>query len=254
METSSVSTLVERASFVFAGTVTSLGASSLRALPARSNQAVVRFDRKFLVNPVLGNLVGRPITVQLASQAPASVPLKPGERLIFFTTAWVHGEEIAVTELAHVADNAANEQEVARIVESLPERHLSDRIRSAVLIVHGEVSRIARATDVPRSGSEHDPYWMRAIIKVIAILKGSAGGTKAKGPKAKTETVDLLFPGSGDIAFRNVPRPSLHQEAVFLLHSGSGKFIPESAHIAPDPADIQPPGKVSAIRGQLGRS
>jgi hypothetical protein len=247
MDTTSVNTLVERASFVFAGTVTWLDASSLRALPARSNQAVVRFDRGFLINPVLGNLTGRPITVQLVSQAVESIPLKRGVRLIFFATAWVHGEEIAVTELARLADNEENQQEVSRIVESLPQRHLSERINSAVLIVHGKVIRIARASDLPRTGSEHDPYWMRAVIEVIEILKGSAGG-----PKAKTATVDLLFPGSGDIAFKNVPRPSLHQESIFLLHHGSGKIIPESAHIAPDPADIQPPSQVAAIRGLLG--
>jgi len=249
MDTTSVNNLVEHASFVFAGTVTSLGASSLRALPARSNQAVVRLEKGFLINPVLGNLVGRPITVQLASQAGVSAALKRGERLIFFATAWVHGEEIAVTELARLADNEENQQEVARIVESLPQRHLSERINSAMLIVHGKVSRIARASDVPRTGSEHDPYWMRAAIEVIEILKGSAGGQKVK-----TTTVDLLFPGSGDMAFRNVPRPSLHQEAVFLLHRGSGKIIPESAHVAPDPADIQPPSQVAAIRGLLGQS
>jgi hypothetical protein len=243
MDSNSVTTLVERASFIFAGTVTRVGASSLRALPASSDLAVVRLDREFLVNPVLGDVVGRPVTLQLRPKLEESAPLKPGDRQIFFTTAWVHGEEIAVTELDRLADSGANEQEVARVVDSLPELHLSERIRSAVLIMRGKVVRIERATDAPRTGSEHDPFWMRAFIEVTDILKGSPSEEKGK-----PRMVELLFPGSSDIAFRNVPRPAVDQEAVFLLHHGASSSVPQGALIAPDPADIQPAGRGRAIR------
>jgi hypothetical protein len=248
MMESAMANLVGRASFIFAGTVTSLGESSLRVLPSRPGLAVSRFDRGFLINPVLGNLAGRPITVQLTRDATVGNTSMRGQRLIFFTTAWVHGEEIAVNELASLPDTDENEQEVARIVASLPERHLGDRIAAALLIVHGRVTKIERATDIPRTASEHDPYWMRAWIEVIEVLKG-----KADRPNDdKHATVALLFPGNRDIAFRNYPRPSLHQEAVFLLHRGAGPSIPATAYVGPDPADIQPVTELQTIRRLLG--
>jgi hypothetical protein len=89
--------------------------------------------------------------------------------------------------------------------------------------------------------------WMRAEIKVIEVLKGAGITAGAR----KTGTVVLLFPGSGDVAFRNVPRLSLKQEAVFLLHTGVGPLAKAEAHIAPDPADVQPPSQVTAIRRLL---
>jgi hypothetical protein len=244
--TSSLLNLIQRSSFVFSGTISSLGPSPLRVLKQLPGLAVVRFDRGFLTNPLLGNLSGRPITVQLAQGAAANASVIK-KRLLFFTTAWVHGEEIAVTEIGSVPATEENEKEVARIVASLPERHLNDRIATAVLIVHGIVRQIERAKDVPRTGSEHDPYWMRAVIEVSETLKGGAPARN----KAKSIRVALLFPGSADIAFRNVPKPSEGQEAVFLLHAGVGKFLPQGAYIAPDPADIQPPRQLRTVRRLL---
>ena|ERR1700722_1023661 len=243
-ETSSLLPLAERSSFIFAGTVTSIGPSPLQVLAPVGALAIVRFDRGFLTNPVLGDLAGRPITVQMA-QKPTPNTSVVDQRLIFFATAWVHGKEIAVTEIGRLPDTKENEQEVASIVASLPKRHLSDRLAAAVIVVHGTVRKIERATEIRRTASEHDPYWMRAEIKVIEALKGDVATNKAG-------TVVLLFPGSADIAFRNVPRPSVKQEAVFLLHQGAGPLARLNTHIAPDPADIQPPSQLATIRRLLG--
>ena len=245
--TTSLLELVERSSFIFAGTVTSLGPSPVRVLASLSGLAVVHFDRGFLTNPVLGDLEGRPITVQLARETVAASAhastLK--RRFIFFATAWVHGKEIAVTEIGRLDDTPENEQEVARIVASLPQNHLNERIASAVLIVHGRVREIARAADIPGNGTEHDPLWMRAFIEVVETVKGSA-------PKAsQSHVVELLFPGSGDHAFRNVPRPQLNEEAVFLLHAAQGRLLPPSALVAPDRADIQAPANLPVVKRQL---
>lgn len=250
MSQSAIIEWVGRSSFVFAGTVTSPGQSSLRALPAKSGLAVVRLDRGLLVNPVLGKLDGRPITVQLGQGGAGTGAVRTGERLIFFTTAWVHGEEIAVRELARLPAETKTEEEVARVVASLPERHLAARIATAVLIVHGIVTEIAPATGAPRTASEHDPGWMRALIEVHEALKGKAEGAAGR---ARRQTAVLLFPGSRDLAFRNVPRPTERQDAVFLLHQPS-PGLPAGAHIAPDPADIQPTSALSSIRQLLGTS
>ena len=247
MSGSVIAGLVRRSSFIFAGTVASVGQSSLRALPAQPGLAVARFDRGFRVDPVLGKLDGRPITVRTAANEAAAGTLRPGQRFIFFTTAWVHAEHIAVAELGRLPADGKTEEEVDQAVAALPEQHLAERVQHAVLIVHGVVASIARAPDVPRTGSEHDPFWMRAVIEVSEVLKGEAGKPTAR---SRAQVV-LLFPGSQDRAFRNAPRPHEKQEAIFLLHAGAGVLPPE-ARIAPDPADIQPPRARTTIRRLIG--
>jgi hypothetical protein len=245
-EASSPQTLVLRSSFIFTGTITAPGRSSLRVLTSRPGLAVARLERGFLINPVLGNLDGRPITVRLAQEGAGAV--RAGDRLVFFATAWVHGEEIAVAELARLPADAKTEQEVARAVAKLPELHLSQRIAAAALIVQGTVTEIARATNIPRTGSEHDPAWMRASIEVQTVLKGEIAQSPAR---RKSASVTLLFPGSRDIAFKDVPRPAKGQKAVFLLHRG-GSPVPASEHVAPDPADIQPTSALPTVRRLIG--
>ncbi len=245
-EASSPQSLVLRSSFIFTGTITAPGRSSLRVLTSRPGLAVARLDRGFLINPVLGNLEGRPITVRLAQEGAGAV--RAGDRVVFFATAWVHGEEIAVAELARLPADEKTEQEVARAVAMLPELHLSQRIAAAALIVQGTVTEIARATDIPRTGSEHDPAWLRASIDVQTVLKGEIVQSPAR---RKSASVTLLFPGSRDIAFKDVPRPAKGQKAVFLLHR-EGSPVPASEHVAPDPADIQPTSALPTVRRLIG--
>jgi hypothetical protein len=244
-----VAALVQSSSFVFAGTVTSPGQSSLPVLEARPGIAIVRFDRDFLVNPVLGELGGRPITVKLAQGGVGAGAVREGQQFIFFATAWVHGKEIAVTEVSRLPADDKTEEEVTRAVAALPELHLTERVASAAFVVYGVVTEIQRATDVPGTASEHDPAWMRASIEVREVLKG---GDNQAGD-GKQAHASLLFPGSGDIAFRNAPRVSVGQEAVFLLHRGAGR-LPQADLIAPDPADVQPVEALPTIRRLIGGS
>jgi hypothetical protein len=246
---SSIAALVQGSSFIFAGTITAPGTSALKVLANSPGLAIVRFDQAFLVNRVLGELGGRPITVKLAHGGVGEGAVRQGQRFIFFATAWVHGKEIAVAELGRLPTDAKTEEEVSHAVAALPELHLSQRIASAVLIVHGVVTEIQRATDVSGTASEHDPAWMRATIEVRETLKGEntpAGGGK-RSSASKRAHASLLFPGSGDVAFWNAPRVSKGQEAVFLLHRGSER-LPPTDLITPDPADIQPKDELPTVR------
>ena len=245
--------LVVRSNFVFAGTVAALGRSALKVIPDRSDLAVARLDRALRIAPVLGNLDGRPITVLLAQ----GEQVRPGERLIFFTASWVHGEEIAVREVAHLPADEQTEKTVAKIVASEPERHLQARVASAVLIVRGTVRAVERAREIPEPGSEHAPRWMRARIDVRQVLKGelTAPAAPARGRRAAPArgSVVLFFPGSDDIAYRNTPKPAQGQAAVFLLHAGSPP-LPERALVAPDRADVQPESRAGDVRKLIGSS
>lgn len=250
MSAPGIAELVQRSSFIFAGTVQQVGRSSLRVLPPRPDLAVVKFEHGFLVNVVLGKLDGRPITVKLGQAFAAADTAQTERRFVFFTTAWVHGEEIAVSELGRLEADKKTEEEVAQAVAMLPELHLNQRIASAVLIVHGTVADIARATNAPRTGSEHDPFWQSAVIEVRDVLKGKLATQPAKSRRGRAI---LLFPGTRDLAFRDTPRPRVGQEAVFLLHEAAAP-LPPDAHVAPDPADIQPPGSITKIRSIVDAS
>ena len=249
--------LVLRSSFIFAGTVISRGRSSLKALPPRPDLAIARLERALRINPMLGKLDGRPITVLLARDA----EVQPGAQLLFFAQNWLHAEEIAVRAFAHLPAEDKMEQDVGQIVASLPERHLRERIASAVLIVRGVVKETERATEIAEPISEHAAQWMRAMIEVQEILKGEQQpGPRGRGAQPKG-TVMVFFPGSDDRAYRNWPRLSSGQSAVFLLHGvPTGKpgvtpqrgGLPQGALIAPDPMDVQPPEHADDIRSLLG--
>ena len=123
--------------------------------------------------------------------------VRQDQRFIFFATGWVHGKEIAVTELGRLLSDAKTNEEVSQAVAALPELRLSQRIASAALIVHGVVAQIERATDIPNTASEHDPAWMRATIEVRETLKGEErpGGRWQAAEQQQAAPRVLAVPG-----------------------------------------------------------
>ena len=240
-EASSPQSLVLRSSFIFTGTITAPGRSSLRVLTSRPGLAVARLDRGFLINPVLGNLDGRPITVRLAQEGAGAV--RAGDRVVFFATAWVHGEEIAVAELARLPADEKTEQEVARAVAMLPELHLSQRIAAAALIVQGTVTEIARATDIPRTGSEHDPAWLRASIDVQTVLKGEIVQSPARQKERKRYAVVSRQPRhsiQGRAAARERPEGSVSVASGGLAGRRRASMSPRIPRISSRPVHCPP--------------
>lgn len=245
MSASSTADLVLRSSFIFSGTVARLNQSSVKVLATRPGLVIARLDRALRVNPVLGELDGRPITVQLAKGA----EVRAGQRLIFFANSWVHGEEIAVIEVAHVLADAKAEQEVVDTVAALPQQHLAGRVASATVIVLGTVTELA-AAGIVEPISEHAPGWMRAVIEVQETLKGNVPAIAPRGRANQTkERMTLLFPESPDTPWRKYPKPVLHHHAIFLLHPTTLPGLPAATLMLTDPADLQPIGEANTIRG-----
>ena len=83
----SIAELTPSASLIFSGTVMKIGESSLPELKAREHLVVVRVDRGLRVDPVLGDLRGKMITVETAT--PSEFHLQ--QHAIFFTKSWIHG-------------------------------------------------------------------------------------------------------------------------------------------------------------------
>jgi hypothetical protein len=245
--------LVLRSSFIFSGTVTARGRSMLKALQPRPDLIVARFDKALRVNPMLGPLDGKPITVLLTKGS----SVESGQNLLFFAESWVHGDYIAVREHAHLPADDKTENQVLQMIASLPERHLQERVASAILIVQAVVREVTRATEIREPITEHAAEWMRATIELREVLKGGLPGQPAGGPQARARrdaaraSLTLYFPQGLDKAWRDWPKLKPAQSAIFLLHTPRPP-VPSTAFIAPDPADVQPDSAADTIRRLLG--
>jgi hypothetical protein len=88
-----------------------------------------------------------------------------------------------------------------------------------------------------QSGRRQSPRWVRARLTVNSFIKGSAAGH-----------VDVYFPTGDDKTWRDSPRLTRRQRAVFLLHRHdplAGEWLespgmPEDALTALDPSDVLP--------------
>jgi len=230
--------VADTATFIFEGTVLSIGRPSVPILEGRPGLAVARFERGFRVNPLLGDLDGRPITVGLSKGSKVG----EGERLIFFANSWVHGEELAVLALAQVPADERTQQEVEAALKGLPQLYLERRVAGAELIVQGQVEKVS-AAGIRQPVSEHMATWMRAAIAVSSVIKGKA--------EAKS-TVEAFFPSDTDFRWQDWPKLKRGQRGVFLFHVASKGPLPRGALTLPDQLDVQPVGSASTIRALAG--
>jgi hypothetical protein len=228
-DTRSVADLTRASDLVFRGRVLELGSSAVRAVRASAQVAVVELSEALRADPVLGDLTGKPITVELLHPD----ELQVGEEAIFFTRDWVHGENVAVHEIAHVPVSGDAGAEVTSAVHGLPDLHLQSRLDSADLVVVAAVTSVTAVEG--QSGRRQSPRWARARLTVSSVLKGRAG-----------RQVDVYFPTGDDKTWRDCPRLTRRQRAVFLLHRGdpmAGEWLespglPEDALTALDPSDV----------------
>ena len=230
--------LADAATFIFEGTVLGIGRPSVAILEGRPGLAVARFERGLRVNPLLGDLNDRRITVGLQKGS----GVREGERLIFFANSWVHGEEIAVLSLAQVPADDRAEKEVQAALNGLPQLYLERRVASAELIVQGQVEGVKPA-ELRQPVSEHMATWMIAPIAVSSVIKGTG--------EAKS-TVEAFFPKDTDFRWKDWPKLKRGQRAVFLLHPASKGPLPLGALTLPDPLDVQPVGSARTIRALAG--
>jgi hypothetical protein len=234
----SIPELARSASLIFSGTVIERGTSTVPAVPPNEKLVVVRVDRGLRVDPVLGDLRGRMITV--AANAPES--LSPGQKAVFFTNSWIHGRGIAVREVEHV--DAGEEDGVVTAVAGLPEIHLSERLRNAELVLDAQVIRIS---PVERISLERNyAVWAAAHLRVERVLRG----------RPRESTV-VYFPTANRPPWTHAPRFKEQQRGIFILHAPSRSATRSEAALATgslvalDPADFQPASRVSDVEKLL---
>jgi hypothetical protein len=201
--------LAEEARFVFRGIVEQTGASTMPDMvPGANNTCVVKVDEVLQSPQSLANAAGERVTVLL----PEGVTLAAGEQAVFFTNPWLYGETLAVQA---VAANPAQpvlatlDRRPGDPVRTLVERDRQARMATADLVIRGRVTAVRLVEDdqQPRRAVEHDPQWEEAVVRVLAVERGSPPGAE----------VVVRFPGSHDVAWRDAPKFTPGQEGRFVL-------------------------------------
>jgi hypothetical protein len=249
------------APFVFEGSVKSLSASNVSAVPADDRAVIVQVDHVRQAPGALAGFAGREITVRLAPNE----KLTAGDQAIFFTEGLVYADHLAVQSLGHdpliAVETRAALAGVGPVVQNLRRR-----IDQAQTVVSGRVSEVravkplrvsavaAHSTTLPEERiSEHEPFWNEAVVDVSAVHKG---------PKQKT--VVVRFPTSTDVRWRNAPKFKKGDKGTWLLHTAlhtasakAAKFRLAAAqpakgvYTALDPNDFHPASETPALQAML---
>jgi hypothetical protein len=239
--------LIERSGFIFRGTVKQIGASNVKALPASPSTIVVQVDEVLKAPQPLESIKGREVTVQ----EPAASKLKAGQQAVFYTAAYLYGENVAVKELAantRAPESKTLQTSIADSQRQSAERALAGRIASASLVVSGRVVEVSALISSEESmrRSEHDPEYWRAVVEVGTVLKGQA---------PTSNRVTVLFAHSTDERWYFSPKYTQGQEGVFLLHPVAAGMPTGVDGTTLDRLDFQPMGQLDQVRAlvQAGR-
>lgn len=217
--------LTSSAGLIFSGTVVRRNESTVAILPASDNLYTIQVDLGIRVDPVLGELKGKLVTLDKAREG----TLSPGQKAIFFTTSWLHGGGIAVKEITHL--DLKEQQSVIQAVSQIPDNYLKSRLQSSEAVVEAEVTAIRQVEE--QSLPRDEPHWQIAVLSIRQTLKG------------KPDSNSLYFPSSMDKKWYRAPRFQKGQNAIFLLHRTEGHLT------ALDPMDVQPTSRLAAITQML---
>jgi hypothetical protein len=236
---------VRSAPYVFSATVVKTGASTVSALPAADNLALLKVDSVARAPAVVGELKGRRLTLRQASA------LKVGDKAVFYAAGWLYGDGLALVETAREALPKTERDWVERIARAelwLADERMASRLRDAETVLAGTVEHCEPAQgskDEPYSPrSEHDPLWWRARIAVNQVAKG----------RSREPVVEAFFPSSLDEYWLDVPKLQPGQRGVFLLHrraAGRKETMQPPGPALTDALDFQLPTQAERLRSLL---
>jgi hypothetical protein len=216
--------LARTSDIVFVGTVQRVGATASAAIDAAPGSMVVRVDDVTAKPPAISLKRGDAVTV-FAKDPHA---WHAGDRATFYTAWKVSADTVAVEEQGHEPAPAAphvmagEERGVAAPAptqRAADDRKLQQRIADADTVVVGKVVSVKPAPPAAaaepgleraeRRGpiSEHNPDWQQAVIQVESPIKGAR----------PNQNVTVVFPGSRDVAFKDVPKLARGQQGTFII-------------------------------------
>lgn len=245
------------APFVFFATVRRPGGSQVEMLESEEYPtAVVRVDEVISAPEAVGDVTGREITVRLSDPR----GLRRGSRYLFAATSLQFGDQIAVTELAHLPVPRRVERQVrgALLDEKLRQfdEALEERLRLASTVVYGVVLRVESVTPEARGPAETvgeaAPGFRAAVVRAWRTLKGRPD-----------EEPRVIFPFPRTQKWSEVPLFVEGEEGVWILQAARGQTLAAGSIKVPDvpggftaldPLDFQAPGLLGRIELLLAAS
>jgi len=237
--------LADASAFIFTGSIARVGASTLPAVPADAETAVVSVEEVIKIPLGLRAFAGREVTVQLLR------PLEEG-RYVFFADPMSVGNGIAVRERAHF--DATERARAAEAVERGYAELIERRAREAFLVALGTIGAV-RPLLTPAERRGRVP-WGLAPFEIERVLKGER---EFKGRKARRVTLVGPIGASKRLPRTPALRAGLH--AILFLQrppDDALALMPEderqAAAFIADTSDIQPPERLETIMHILGRA
>lgn len=234
--------LADESLFIFTGSVTQAGASTVASLKADNSTLVISVHDVIKTPPGVRGFAGREVTLR------AQQPMREGDYL-FFADPLAVGEGIALRERGRLA--TTERARVQAAVEAGYARLIARRAENASFVVLAEVGPV-RPLFPPTQWRKQIP-WAVAPLRVERELAAERPRRAVKD-KAKHRDLTLVGPVR---ASKRIPRaPALRAglKAIFILHRpppDAIEHIPEgdreSAVFIADTSDIQPPDRESAI-------
>jgi len=242
VQSSDLLRFAEGAGFIFRGKVISQAPGA--EITAEQKTVTVQIEEVLLSTDVLRGLAGKSVSV--ISEEPGS--MGDGGSYLFFTNCLVLADHVVVRERGHVKDSHEARREADKVLQEIAERPLLERVKSAVLIVEGQVTASKPADPKHIQKSEHDPNWWIARVAVESVIKGGSKSAK---------TVEVLFANSKDIAWYKSPKLHEGVRGLFLLHAVTEGDRPpgsdRTAYKTIDPLDFLPSERMPEVRRHLNR-
>ncbi len=234
---------VEHSPLIFLGTVTAPNASTQPDLPPSERTVIVKVDRVFRTRAILGNLVGKRVTVLKAK--PWSSPA--GRQFIFFTSSLIYGDSLALRENGHYDASAISAEDIPGSISAAlgraAESKLKTRLDGAELVVVGKVASVGPVppgkSGVPKMPEPYAPRWWQARVKVESVEKG----------RVESDSVAVVFPTAR--SWTRFPKFSRDQEGVWLLRRDRLPGLPPGALTALDVDDFSDKTRLNRIRGLI---
>ncbi len=207
----SIQKITVQSTIVFEGTITHMGETTVSTVPATPHTAIVRVGKIFKGPDFFKSFINKHVTVLVKDIS--GLELK--SNIVFFTTAWIIGKNIALREVGRVAKydtdslisqiNAISKREALIPIEA--------NIHDAQMVLTGKVTEVHEFRPdhnnrfLDKYISEHAPQWKLAVIQPANIIKGDH----------RLEKLEVLFPSSIDVAWKDVPKLSVGQQGIWIL-------------------------------------
>ena len=255
-----VRTLAERSSIVVRGTVLRVNASDEPLQAASTSTLVITVSRTYAGSEIAGDQTGRSVTVVLSRP----LELKVGTEALFFGNPRYVGKSLTMVDEGEITTSglAAAEAELELGLQARRDVPVRQRLAAASKVFRGKVERESPlpAAGDPKDrhdlGTEHDPEWHVAAVRVISALRGAE----------ENDLVHIIFPASRDITWFNSPKLQPEQEAIFIAHeptdgelalmraTGVMAFLEKQpADLVTHPLDVLPASDDARVRGLIAR-